>query len=228
MLAAQTPPSAHRKVSPAQHKVSAQHRRAVPRRHSASTRKKAAPAAAVQPPAPPPAPPPPDWPVKQEPKPAKVTWDSRGLEIQASNSSLDQILHEVATDIGAKVQGLSQDQRIFGTYGPGPARDVLSDLLDGSGYNVLMVGDQGGGAPREIVLSTSGPAGAHPAGNPRPPMQAEEPRPYPVYQQPHPMPIRNPFGNAEPRTPQQVIQEMQQRREEIEQEREEQQNNQQR
>jgi hypothetical protein len=43
--------------------------------------------------------------------------------------------------------------RIFGAYGPGQPRDVLSQLLEGSGYNVLMIGDQGQGAPRQIVLT---------------------------------------------------------------------------
>jgi hypothetical protein len=219
--AQQTTPPAHRKVSSAQHKIPAERRRTHSHRHNASTHKTAAPAATAIAAAPP-APPPPDWPVKQEAKPAKVNWDSHGLEILASNSSLDQILHEVATDIGAKVQGLSQDQRIFGTYGPGPAREVLSELLDGSGYNILMIGDQGGGTPREIVLSTSGPAPPQPAGNPQPPAQAEEPPPYPVNAPPRPMPIRNPFGNAGPRTPQEIMQEMQQRQQQIEQ----QQNNQ--
>jgi len=31
---------------------------------------------------------------------------------------------------------------------------VLSQLLQGSGYNVLLVGDQGQGTPRKIVLSS--------------------------------------------------------------------------
>ncbi len=62
-----------------------------------------------------------------------------------------------------KLEGMDQDQRIFGTYGPGPARDVLSQLLDGSGYNVLMIGDRGQGTPRRIVLSAhSGGGGAAP------------------------------------------------------------------
>jgi len=82
-----------------------------------------------------------------------VVFDSRGLLIVASNSSLAQILKDVSTDTGAKVEGMGADQRIFGTYGPGPARDVLSQLLDGSGYNVLMVGDRGAGTPRRIVLT---------------------------------------------------------------------------
>lgn len=126
-------------------------------------------------PEPPPAPPQPDWPVNDKPSPASVIWDSRGLRIDASNSSLDQILKEVSTDTGAKVEGLHSDQRIFGSYGPGPARDVLSQLLDGTGYNVLMIGDQGQGTPRQIVLSIQ-PAGtaSAPANNTRQSMSEED------------------------------------------------------
>ena len=239
LLAAQTAGPAQNKVhlaaqpkSPSgQHRPSPRRHRTVSHRHPASTHARPAPAAALPAQVLPAAPPPPNWPIQQKPQPAKVVWDSRGLEIQASNSSLDQILHEVATDIGATVHGLNQDQRIFGTYGPGPARDVLSKLLDGSGLNILMVGDQGGGTPREIVLSTSNPAGAQPAGYPHPPMQSsvqEDPGPPPVNPQepPHPVPIRNPFGNAGSRTPQEMMQEMQQRQQQIEQQQEEQQNQQ--
>jgi hypothetical protein len=35
-----------------------------------------------------------------------VSWDSCGLEIEASNSSLNQILYQVAADAGAKLEGL--------------------------------------------------------------------------------------------------------------------------
>ena len=66
---------------------------------------------------------------------------------------------EVSTETGTKVEGMGADQRVYGDYGPGQARDVLSQLLQGSGYNVLLAGDIGQGAPREIVLSPrqSGP-----------------------------------------------------------------------
>ncbi len=84
-----------------------------------------------------------------------MVWDSHGLLIVASNSSLAQILKEVSKETGVKVEGMDADERVFGTYGPGPARDVLSRLLDGSAYNVLMIGDRGQGAPRRIVLSPS-------------------------------------------------------------------------
>ena len=89
----------------------------------------------------------------RSPNDAKVSWDNRGLEIEASNSSLNQILLQVAGDTGAKLEGLKQDQRVFGNYGPGPASEVLWKLLDGSGYNVLMIGGPGTDTPLEIVLS---------------------------------------------------------------------------
>jgi hypothetical protein len=102
----------------------------------------------------------PNWPANNKPADASVVWDSRGLFIQAFNSSLDQILNDISLKTGAKVEGMGADERVFGTYGPGPARDVLTALLDGSGYNILMVGDLGQGTPRRIVLSgrPTGPA----------------------------------------------------------------------
>lgn len=96
----------------------------------------------------------PHWPANEHAALATVTWDSHGLRIEATNSSLQQILKDVATATGAKVEGLGADERVFGEFGPGQARDVLSKLLHGSGYNVIMIGDQGQGAPRQIVLSS--------------------------------------------------------------------------
>ena len=95
----------------------------------------------------------PHWPLNDRPAEAFVVWDSHGLRINATNSSLQQILKDVSTATGTKVEGLTTDQRVFGNYGPGQARDVLSQLLQGSGYNVLMIGDQGQGVPRQILLS---------------------------------------------------------------------------
>jgi hypothetical protein len=111
-------------------------------------------------------PPKPDWPVNNQPTPAKVTWDSQGLAIDANNSRLDAILKEISTQTGAKLDGEVGDERVFGIYGPGPARDVITQLLDGTPYNVLMVGDQGEGTPREIELSNrpKGPAPANRGG----------------------------------------------------------------
>jgi hypothetical protein len=96
----------------------------------------------------------PHWPVNDQPTRAEVVWDSHGLTIDATNSSLQQILKDVSIATGATVEGLNGDERVFGAYGPGQARDVLSQLLQGAGYNVMMIGNQGQGAPRQILLTT--------------------------------------------------------------------------
>ncbi len=112
------------------------------------------------------APPAPDWPANDQPSDATVTWDSQGLRVVAVNSSLTQILKAIATQTGATLEGSDKDERIFGVYGPGPARDVICQLLDGSGYNVLLVGELGQGAPRQIILTARTAAGPPAAGSP--------------------------------------------------------------
>jgi hypothetical protein len=168
----------------------------------------------------PPDPPPPDWPVNDEAKPASVAWNGRDLSIAASNSSLQQILHDVSTATGVKVEGLStsgpHDQRIYGSYGPAPARDVLSQLLDGSGYNVIMVGDRGEGTPRELVLTAQIGNAKTPAPAAHQLNQNDDDAPDEPEPEPQPEPQRQPFnvpaGQPGPgRTPQQMMQEIQQR-----------------
>ena len=187
------------------------------RAHQPVKKQEPAPAALAPPP-----PPMPDWPVNAKPNPASVVWDATGLHITASNSSLRQILSEVSTETGTKVEGMGADQRIYGQYGPGQARDVLSQLLQGSGYNVLLAGDLGKGAPREIVLSPrqSGPSSQPANGMNRPQQDQDEDVPEQPEDPPQP-PAQNPqtqngprpgFGpNGPIRTPQQVMEEMQQR-----------------
>jgi hypothetical protein len=118
----------------------------------------------------------PNWPANNKPEEASVVWDSHGLFIQASNSSLDQILNDISLKTGAKVEGMGADERVFGTYGPGPARDVLTALLEGSGYNILLVGDLGQGTPRKIVLSGR-PTGPAPPPSPPADNEAEQEAP---------------------------------------------------
>jgi hypothetical protein len=166
-------------------------------------------------------PPSPNWPINNHPTPAMVKWDSQGLRIDASNSSLQQILADVTTATGAKVEGFGQDERVFGDFGPGQARDVLAQLLQGSGYNILMIGDQGQGVPRQVVLS-SRHAGRTSQSVARPAQDDSEddsldnqvdtqPQPPPA-----PQPGRPGFGPEAPgRTPQQVMQEMQLRQQQL-------------
>jgi hypothetical protein len=145
-----------------------------PRKRTSSAHPAATAAPVTPPPVTPPAPEPPKWPANQKPEDATVTWDSQGLRINASNSSLEQILDQVSTATGAKVEGIDKDERVFGAYGPGQPRDVLSQLLEGSAYNVLMIGDQGQGAPRQIVLSPRRAVDAQAAKNTTPTPTADD------------------------------------------------------
>ncbi len=194
------------------------HKTAHPHKRPSAAHPVVTPTPAASEPVKPPEPVRPNWPAFDKPSDASVVWDSHGLRIDASNSSLEQIMKDVSTATGVKVDGLSSDQRVFGQYGPGQARDVLSQLLQGSGYNVLMIGDQGQGAPRQILLSVRQAGAAQPAGRQTSTQssdedEAEEP---PVAE---PVgPVRPGFApGTPPRTPQQIMQEMQQRQQQQEQ-----------
>ena len=174
-----------------------------------------APAQTATAPVTPPAPELPNWPANDKPAPASVVWDSQGLRIDAANSSLEQILKDVSAATGAKVDGLITDQRVFGDYGPGQARDVLSQLLQGSGYNVIMVGDQGQGAPRQILLSVRQAFNSQPGAKSAQPSNDEDTEADEPPQQ-EPQPGRPGFSpGVPPRSPQQIQQEMQQRQQEM-------------
>ena len=196
------------------------HKSVHPRKHSAA--KLAAPEPIVPlPVVVPPPPEKPNWPAFAEAAQASVVWNSQGLSIDAANSSLQQILKDVSTATGIKVDGFGSDQRIFGAYGPGKAADVLAQLLQGSGYNVLMIGDLAPGTPRQIILSNRQTGASQPqprnnqSGNQEENEQEEqvvqepEPQPQPQVQ---PIPPRPGFPpGAPPRTPQQMEEMRQQR-----------------
>jgi len=170
----------------------------------------------------PPTPPPPDWPANDRPSEASVTWDSHGLRVVAANSSLVQIMKDISSQTGATLEGLGKDQRIFGIYGPGSARDVINQLLDGSGYNVLMIGDQGQGTPRQIILTDQ--SGASPqapkAGNPGAGAE-EETEAEQETQQPEPPQFQGPQGNGTPAVPlrsqQQMMEQLRERQQQAQQ-----------
>ncbi|MGA8672985.1 MAG: hypothetical protein WB679_24140 [Terracidiphilus sp.] len=167
-------------------------------------------------------PPAPAWPINDHPVPAAVSWNRDELRIDAANSSLQQILTDVATATGSTVEGVSKDERVFGSFGPAPARDVLAQLLQGSGYNILMVGDQGQGVPRQIILSTRN-TNKNTQGVTRPSQEdneddstdypqydAQPPNPPQIPQPPQPLrPGFPPDGSVPMRTPQQLPQQPQ-------------------
>ena len=107
--------------------------------------------------------------LQQPAKDAQIVFADGSLSIHADNSSLSAILRQVAGNSGMKIEGLGGDERVFGNFGPGAPRDVLADLLVGTAYNQVLLGDLSNGAPRELILTptTRGGAGA-PAPMPAP------------------------------------------------------------
>ena len=169
----------------------------------------------------------------QPAKPAQVQLSGGKLSVKADNSGLADILHNISAKTGMTVDGLSRDPRIFGNYGPAAPREVLSALLDGLGYNVMMVGALDNGAPRQLTLTprtggvSTGPNRQMPAAtqtnnddddsnqeqdeqdNQMPPRP--EPVPPETVQPPEPVPPENP-AQPQVKTPQQMLQELQQMR----------------
>jgi len=149
-------------------------------------------------------------------EPAKVDLAQGRLAIHADNSSLTAILQQLTKDSGMTVDGLGADQRIFGSYGPGDPQEVISSLLDGSGYNVMMLGRTETGTPKQLSLT---PRGARPASNGQGRSQ-ETPQDEDIEEEvqapPPPEPPAPPQQPNVPqngvRTPQQMLQELQQLR----------------
>lgn len=152
-------------------------------------------------------------------EPATIDLGSGRLTIRADNSSLADILNRVKADSGMAVDGLSNDQRVFGSYGPGDPQEVLYALLNGTGYNVVMLGRTETGTPRELSL-TPRSAGGTPGFNSSHHQQEQvvqdednddEQLAQPIEPPgaPQPDPPQPPNGV---RTPQQMLQELQQMR----------------
>jgi len=111
----------------------------------------------------PPAPEVPLTPAQSPPKRATISYTGDQLTVTASNSSLNQILREVARQTGIKITGGVAEERVFGDYGPGLPAEVLGKLLDGTASNVLFVANTGD-QPAELILTprTGGPSPPNP------------------------------------------------------------------
>lgn len=146
--------------------------------------------------------------------------------MNANDSSLNQILRDIARETGMKITGGVTDERVFGKYGPAGASEVLTDLLDGTGSNMLLK-ETADKVPAELILSprTGGPTPPNPnapgfdddsspsdaEAQPRPalpPQQRAVPQTQP-WMPPVPDVNGQPPANP-PRTPQEIYQQLQQ------------------
>jgi hypothetical protein len=70
-----------------------------------------------------------------------VAYQSGQLTIVAQNSTLGDILRAVHAQTGATVDMPSNStERVVGHFGPGPAREVLASLLNGSHFDYVLLG----------------------------------------------------------------------------------------
>lgn len=73
--------------------------------------------------------------------PPNVEYQNGDLKIVARNSTLADVLREVRNKTGATIDvPANATDRVVTNLGPGPARDVLVRLLNGTNFNYVMVG----------------------------------------------------------------------------------------
>jgi hypothetical protein len=82
-----------------------------------------------------------------------ILFQSGLIAIHANGAGLRQILQEISELSGMQIEGLNEDEQVFGSFGPGESHEVLTALLNGSRYNIVMAGHLRDGAPRNLLLS---------------------------------------------------------------------------
>jgi len=118
-----------------------------------------------------------------------VSYQNGQLSIVAPNSTLGDILQAVKSKTGASIEiPPGADERVVSRFGPGPARDVLAALLNGTHFNYVMIGsDANPTSVAHVILTprTGGEtppvtqAGAQPnPGMPQYPGQVMQPQAY--------------------------------------------------
>src|SRR5580692_367307 len=178
--------------------------------------------------------------------PPQVTFQNNQLTIVAPNSTLADILRAVRKQTGAEIEVPAAPERVVTHIGPGPAREVMAELLNGSRFNYVLLGAPGddNGLSRVVLVAKSGAQEVTPPnpqqvdagqGMPQPGMQPQQQVNLAIPQQEAPAEAEaepaddntNPDENGDPnaaeveqppqdngqavKTPQQMLQEMQQR-----------------
>ncbi|HEX8837263.1 MAG TPA: hypothetical protein VF748_10035 [Candidatus Acidoferrum sp.] len=103
-------------------------------------------------------------------KPPQVRYEDGELTIIAENSSLSEVMKALRACLGADIDLPANvtDQHIWVRLGPGPARRVLRDLLDGTEFNyVIQASESDPDGIRSVLLTPrSKSAGPETAGQP--------------------------------------------------------------
>jgi len=173
----------------------------------------------------------------------QVSFNGGVLTIVARNSSLGSILQDVQSKTGATVDMPgSPAERVAGQFGPGPARDVLAALLNGSHFNYVLMGSPQNPNSLEKVVLIAKSSGSEPSAetqnagmqptSPRPGafippdqdnedmslQESPEEMPQPEQQSPEEQAGQNngqANGQAAVKTPQQLLQELQRQQQQV-------------
>jgi hypothetical protein len=87
------------------------------------------------------------------PVPPQVSYQNGQLTIVAANSTLGDILRAVRKQTGAEIEIPEARERVVTHLGPGPAREVMVELLNGSRFNYVLLGSpQDASALTRVVL----------------------------------------------------------------------------
>jgi hypothetical protein len=118
------------------------------------------------PPPPPPLPSGPQGPVPQIPLDAipavapEVSYQNGLLTIVAPNSTLADILRGVRKHTAADIEvPATASERVVTRLGPGPAREVMAELLNGSRFNYILLGspEDANALVRVVLVAKTGP-----------------------------------------------------------------------
>jgi hypothetical protein len=116
-------------------------------------------------------------PTAEPPKPALiVSFQSGLLSINSNKANLSEILFAIHQKTGAEIAipaGAEQEQ-VVAEFGPAPAAEVLSHLLNGTKFNFLILSSSTDPQALDRVILTSRPEGPMPPPRPQQRVVAEE------------------------------------------------------
>ena len=111
--------------------------------------------------------------------PPQVTYENNQLTINAPNSTLADILRAVRKLTGAEIEIPAAPERVVTHLGPGPARDVVAELLNGSRFNYVLLGSptDTSALTRVVLVAKAGVQEIPPNPIPNPNPYATQPSP---------------------------------------------------
>jgi len=94
----------------------------------------------------------------------QVSYQNSQLTIVAPNSTLGDILRAVRKQTGAEIEIPVAPERVVTHLGPGPAREVMAELLNGSRFNYVLLGSPADDAllTRVVLVAKTGPDNVNP------------------------------------------------------------------